>query len=169
MQLYRRLDQSVWRTSFQWIGARVRPTALVAAGVGILAWSAFSSPLPNPSQTARLNLLAAVFNVWGGAEFARIGRADSKHARSAVRRLFSVGASLGTANDTLREAVADGEPERVLSESRVMISQVESVQRHLFDAIGDWDDVHTEALSDVLRGQQMASDTRLRSQGHDSG
>ncbi len=94
MQPYHRRNQTNWAFAFQWLRARAGAITLVLAGIGILVWTAYRSPQPSPNEMAMLALLAAVFNVWGGAEFAKIGRADPKHARSAVRRINNIGRNL---------------------------------------------------------------------------
>jgi hypothetical protein len=116
---------------------------------------------------ALLALFASFFNIWGGAQFARIGKADPKHARSAVRRLYTLGGSLIVASDDLKEAVAAGDDQKVVQCAYVLVSQVEAAQAHLLDAIGDWDDVHPEALREVLRGQQLAQQARAGAARHD--
>jgi len=52
-----------------------------------------------------LVLLTALFNILGGNAFGRIGRADPKHARSAVRRLVSIGLALGAAQTEIEAAL----------------------------------------------------------------
>jgi hypothetical protein len=136
----------------------------MVAGVGILVWTAFRSPQPAPGEMALLALLASAFNIWGGAQFASIGKADAKHARSAVRRLYTVGRSMVVASDDLRVAMASEDQERAAQCVYVLISQVEAAHAHLIDAIGDWDDVHPEALREVLRRQALAD----RAQGHEA-
>jgi hypothetical protein len=37
-----------------------------------------------------------------------------------------------------------------------VLSQVDAAQAHLVDAIGDWDDIHSEALREVRRAQALA-------------
>jgi cobalamin biosynthesis protein CobD/CbiB len=72
MPTYPKRGRSRWKTIVQWIGARVGASMLVAAGVGILVWTAYRSPQPSPSEMALLALFASAFNVWGGAQFAKI-------------------------------------------------------------------------------------------------
>lgn len=152
MQAYLKRDQSRWETAFRWIGARVGATMLVVAGVSILVWTAYRSPQPSPSEMALLALFASAFNVWGGAQFAKIGKADPKHARSAVRRLLSIGQTLNLAGGSLQEAISQQDDFRIAVDARILVRQVDAAQLQLFDAIGDWDDVHPEALREVLHG-----------------
>lgn len=165
MQVYLKRDQSKWKTAYQWLTARAGATMLVAAGVGILVWTAFRSPQPNPSEMALLALFASAFNVWGGAQFAKIGKADPKHARSAVRRLLSIGQALNLAAASLQEAISQQDEPRIAVDAPILVSQAEAVQLQLFDAIGDWDDVHPEALREVLQGYS----TRLQDRAAGSG
>jgi hypothetical protein len=160
-------DPSRWTLIYRWITARLGATLLVVAGVGILVWTALRSPQPTPGEMALLALLASTFNIWGGAQFASIGKADAKHARSAVRRLYTVGRSMVVASDDLRAAMASEDQERAAQCVHVLISQVEAAQAHLIDAIGDWDDVHPEALREVMRRQAMAQRVQAIEAEHD--
>lgn len=105
---------------------------------------------------ALLALLASAFNTWGGAQFAKIGKADPNHARSAVRRLYTLGQALSVATDSVRDSVQGDEADRLAETAQVLVSQVDSAQLHLLDAIGDWSDVHPEALREVLRDHRLA-------------
>jgi len=152
---------------YKWFTARLGASILILAGVGILVWTAFRSPQPTPSEMALLALLASTFNIWGGAQFASIGKADAKHARSAVRRLYTLGESLNLASETLQTAMLTDEVQRVGECTQVLLSQVGSAQAHLLDAIGDWNDVHPEALREVLRGQILAQKAQEGATPHD--
>src|SRR3954470_11095749 len=114
MEPYRRQHLSKWQAVFRWAAARARATMLMLAGVGILVWTAYRTPQPTPGEMALLALFASLFNIWGGADFASIGRADPKYARSAVRRLYSIGANLAGATIALQESIALEEQERIL-------------------------------------------------------
>jgi len=60
---------------------------------------------PTVGESIFLVLLTALFNILGGNAFGRIGRADPKHARSAVRRLVSIGLALGAAQTEIEAAL----------------------------------------------------------------
>jgi hypothetical protein len=160
-------DSPWWIVLYQWVTARLSATMLVVAGIGILVWTAYRSPQPAPGEMALLALLASAFNIWGGAQFASIGKADAKHARSAVRRLYTLGRSLHVASLDLRVSLSSDEQQTVIECARVLLSQVDAAEAHLFDAIGDWDDVHREALREVLRAQAAAEREREGGAGRD--
>jgi len=101
-----------------------------------------------------------VFDVLGGIGFARIGKADPSHARSAVRRLYTVGVSLVVASDSLKEALESADQRQAIQRGYVLVSQIETAHEHLLNAIQDWEDVHPEALSEVRRGRRMAEEVR---------
>jgi len=163
MRRYSGTDLSRWAAAYGWVTARLGATMLVVAGVGILVWTAYRTPQPTPGELALLALLASMFNIWGGAQFASIGKADAKHARSAVRRLYTLGRSLDVASGDLRASLSTEDHQTVVECARVLVSQVDAAQAHLIDAIGDWDDVHREALREVRRAQALAE------QGGDTG
>ena len=167
MRQTRRSNPSALTVVYRWITARLGATMLIVAGVGILVWTAFRSPQPTPGEMALLALFASFFNIWGGAQFASIGKADAKHARSAVRRLYTVGRSLHAASGDLRTSLSSDDHQTVVECARVLLSQVDSAEAHLFDAIGDWDDVHREALREVLQAQAAVEREQQGEAGRD--
>ena len=160
MRLQLRSEPSPLALIYRWVTARLGATMLIVAGVGILVWTAFRSPQPTPGEIALLDVFASFFNIWGGAQFASIGKADPRHARSAVRRLYTVGTSLTAASDHLEAAIERGDEQQVLERALVMLSQVESARRQLIDAMDDWEDVHSEALREVRRTQARVESAR---------
>lgn len=139
---------------WRWVRPRAPWTLTIGAGVAVTIFlavrSADQTP-PSAAENAALVAIAAGLNIVGASGLSRIGRADPRHARSAVRRLISVGSTLATAQerlararrgeDDLRAAVTTAEAELV------------SIRPHLMDSVRDWNDVHNEALREVAQGE----------------
>lgn len=137
------------RVFFRWLRPRVLPAVLVVVGIGILTWLGIPRKTPlTRSEAAVLVLASSALNVAGGAVFGRIGRADPRHARSAVRRLLSLGQVLARAQERLRDS--QGETSGSAAPSQIVEAELEDSLAQIKDAINDWNDVHTEALREVV-------------------
>jgi hypothetical protein len=162
---------SMLRRFFGWVKPRTIPAGLILLGVMVLAWSAFlrtqSTPL-SATEAVLLVVLSSFFNIFGGAAFGRIGRADPKHARSSVRRLLTIGRTLTISEDRLTYAIQSGDPSRINAEASSAAMELRLLREHLADAIRDWNDVHPEALREVIyseRNEASYFDQRERAGG----
>lgn len=81
--------------------------------------------------------------------FARIGHVTPGHARSAVRRLVSVGRALRNVRDAIysENTSLDVDPRSLLAQ---VDASIEVLEDNLKDAISDWGDVHPEAVEYLL-------------------
>lgn len=77
------------------------------------------------------------------------------HARSAVRRLLTLGRTVGAARVRLSD-LDDGRGAR--SAAEIAAAELVAVQSQIFNAIEDWNDVHPEALREVLGSEQLGQD-----------
>jgi hypothetical protein len=144
------------RSFGRWLRPRILPSFLIAGGVAVAAFIAYRSGAEEPvtrAESASLVVAASALNVAGAALFARIGRADPKHARSAVRRLLTVGRMLGETQVRIEDETSQ---ERGTSKEFIeaVHTELEYSKRHLRDAIDDWNDIHREALREVLAEQE---------------
>jgi len=110
-----------------------QPTAQTAAEAGLVAF------------------VATVANILGSVAFARVGTVTPQHARSSVRRLLTLARSLATQYTRMTTVIADGNDRSTAIQARIMTAEVESALLTLRDAINDWNEVHGEALAEVLR------------------
>lgn len=95
--------------------------------------------------------VATVANILGSVAFARIGSVTPQHARSSVRRLLTLARSLATQYTRMNTALAAGNDRTTVTQARIMTAEVETALLTLRDAINDWNEVHGEALTEVLR------------------
>jgi hypothetical protein len=142
------------------------PSLLIAFGIGVAALLAYrgSQPsTPTSTEAAFLVLASSALNIAGAALLARIGRADPRHARSALRRLLSVGRDAGKATAELQLAIESEDAEHLRLTAASVHAHLESVQLHLSDAMLDWNDVHREALREVVReaGAEIQRETGM--------
>jgi len=123
-----------WRALGRWLRPRLVPALLILSGVGIAALIAYRSGQdepPSAAESAFLVLASSALSIAGAAMFARIGRADPRHARSAVRRLISIGRDAGLATQQLELAI-EADDIRALRNAAVTVNaQLVSMQLHL--------------------------------------
>jgi len=122
--------------------------------VGYLAYSSAQPTRQSPTDAAFVALLAALANVLAAFAFARVGTVTPTHARSAVARLLRVARTLTTRYTRMADAIQAGSDKTVAIEARVMNAEVLTAILTLNDAINDWNEVHGEALTEVLRDAQ---------------
>jgi hypothetical protein len=127
--------------------------------VGIVAYSAIRSTQPSPPTLAEavvLQVSAAVAGLSGGIVFGRIGRADPRHARSAVRRLVTIGRNVGLIEMRIQASLASSDKNQISSNNRAAAEVVSAVKLQIYDSILDWKDVHESAVDDLVPagGQQ---------------
>ena len=94
----------------RWARPRAPWAVTIAAGVAVTVFLAVRSTgksPPSDAENAALIAIAAGLNIIGASGLTRIGRADPRHARSAVRRLISVGTTVATAQERWLERVAE--------------------------------------------------------------
>ena len=136
---------------------RIDGALILVAAIAVTVWigvisSSKTSP-PSASELTVLLFVAAALQVWAGATFGRIGHVDPDKAKSAVRRLISIGIGIGE----LRSHLVGSESEP-LQQLRVLNARIEQgltiLTREVEDAVSDWNDVHAEALQNVLEELQ---------------
>lgn len=130
-------------TFWHWLKPRLGPSLLIAAGLVLLAWLGTRAAEPTPPTATEYGvvvLLSSALNIAGGASFARIGRVEPTHARSAVRRLLGIGMDLAVSQQLWRDEDPDSRRDALLA----------SMSGRLSSAIQDWEDVHPDALQEVL-------------------
>jgi hypothetical protein len=135
-----------------WLGPRWLPAVLVIAGIAGAAWIGYrsrSSTPPTATEASLLVVISGTLNIAGAALFAKVGRADPRHARSAVRRLLSVGQTLAVAHEELAQTSPMGKPE-LQTVAQVVDAHILDATREIRSAIEDWNDIHGEALREVL-------------------
>jgi hypothetical protein len=139
-----------WKTKLiPWLAPRWLPGLLVCVGLALAAWIGARSNDPKPpsfSETAVITLASSALSIAGGAAYGRIGRIEPGHARSAVRRLFRLGRDV---RGMRAEAIAC-EPFKSEEMLAHVISRLEGIEGVVVDAIADWNDVHPEALTQVM-------------------
>ncbi len=133
--------------------SRVDGVVILAIGIGVLVWAGLLSSSTHPPSTAELGVLltaAAVLQVWAGATFGRTGHVDPEKAKSAVRRLVTLGLTTQSLQVELESAVTSEDP----SQQRECVIRADEALSafgfHLTDAIADWTDIHAEALAETI-------------------
>lgn len=101
-------------------------------------------------DTTLFAVVTAVLGIAGAAAAGRVGRVDPSKARSAVRRLLTLGRTQGEDSLLLAEALESGDPIKLDRDARRVSANLLTGFRNLEDAIEDWNDVHPEALREVL-------------------
>ncbi len=137
-----------------WLGRRWLALVLTGASVLAVVYLALRSTQPTPQTAAEAGLVAfvaTVANILGSVAFARIGSVTPQHARSSVRRLLTLARSLATQYTRMTTVLADGNDRSAATQARIMTAEVETALLTLRDAINDWNEVHGEALAEVLR------------------
>lgn len=147
-----RSSRRLWR----WLAPRIAPSLFVIGGISLLVWTGVRATSvkqpPSEPEAAALVLLSSVFQITGGTLFGRIGRTDANHARSEVRRLITIGRSLGQSRNLLQSGDSND-----LSVDR----QLAGVSLQLEDAIRGWNDVHKEALDEVMELKNSLEEEEL--------
>lgn len=144
----------------------------MASGLGVLVWTGIISSSKSPPSTPELGVLltgAAVLQVAAGVTFGKVGHVDSDKARSAVRRLITIGFSLRLLR-TITEAALSQDDDVGLRTVVIRTDQgLRDISSHVVDAIADWTDVHSEALQNVVSSaeeqQRKLDGAEMRSNG----
>lgn len=122
-----------------------------------MVYLAYQSVQPKPqtvTDAVVFAVLAALANVFAAFAFASVGAVTPTHARSAVARLLRIARTLTTRYTKMTEELETGTDRAVAVEARVMTAEVLTAILTLNDAITDWNEVHGEALTEVLRDAQ---------------
>lgn len=98
-----------------------------------------------------MTLIAAVTNILGAYGFSRIGTVSPQHARSSVRRLVTLARTLNIRYQSMNVVLETGSERSKVTEASILAAEVGTAIWGLTDAINDWNEVHGEALAEVLR------------------
>lgn len=144
---------NTWRGIWLWLRPRIGAGLIIAGGVVATVWLAIRAQDTEEqlggSEAAYLALISSVLNVGGATLLARLGRADPSHARSAVRRLLDIIRMVQSAGQDLDKASRNanvGNVVGVVAAQRAIVS----IQVQLGTAVKDWNDVHPEALREIV-------------------
>ncbi len=105
---------------------------------------------PTGSALAAILAVAALFQIMGGAAFGRIGHVDEQKAKSAVRTLVLLGLNTASLAESLAGAAQGDDSEHLVRAALATAGQLALMGSFLENATQDWNDVHPEALVDVL-------------------
>ncbi len=137
-----------------WIQRRLVGLILIATSilaVGYLAWRTTQPTPASAGEAGIFTLIAGATNILGAFAFSRIGAVSPQHARSSVRRLRTLANILATRYDTMNTTLASGKDRTTIIQAQIMTAEVGAAVLGLTDAINDWNEVHAEALAEVLR------------------
>jgi hypothetical protein len=140
----------------QWLGARVFAFAFTIVSIAAIVYLAVRSTQkfqPSASEAAFVTLFATVTSLFGTAFFARIGRADPRQARSAVRRLLEIGLPLGKRLQRMDPLMGGGKDAEFIAEARSLAIEVEGALRGLQGSIAEWNSIHRYTLHEVMEEQ----------------
>jgi hypothetical protein len=147
-----------WRTrSWIWyLGhkPRVHGAVIVSVGIGFLVWAGWLSSQPNrtPSTPELITILgaAAALQIFGSATFGKVGHVDAEKAKSAVRRLITLGLLTARLRAELESSIESDDPTRIRDSVIRADEGFTALGTHLTDAIADWTDIHAEALEETI-------------------
>ena len=105
---------------------------------------------PSTEQVVAITLIALLGNLASGYAFSRIGHVNADYARASVRRLVTIARELTARHEAMGVAIRGGPDRAILIEARVIHASVEGAIHGLTDAMEDWNEVHREALREVL-------------------
>jgi Co/Zn/Cd efflux system component len=149
------VPQLLLRRAWRWLWPhRLAGFFLALINLGAVAYLAYKStqPAAPPSveQVVAITLIAFLANVISAFAFSRIGHVNADFARSSVRRLVTIARELRNRHEAMAAAIQGGTDRVILIEARVMHASVEGAIHGLTDAVEDWNEVHREALREVL-------------------
>jgi Co/Zn/Cd efflux system component len=133
----------------RWIGLVL--TAVSIAAVVYLAVRSTQSTPPSGTEAAFVTFFAAATNLLGVFAFSRVGTVSPQHARSSVRRLVTIARALTARYQNVSTTLDSGTEREKLIGASVLAAEVGTAILGITDAINDWNDVHPEALAEVLR------------------
>lgn len=147
----------MWGTFWDWAWRHRRyllAALVLAVGVGFAVFTGLrAAQTEDPASGGELGLyllITSALQVAGGIILGRVGRVEATHARSAVRRLGSVGQTVSALQVHVDEAHNAGDAPSVRRALIHVETGLESMSGHLYDAVRDWQDVHPEAVRDVV-------------------
>lgn len=135
---------------------RIVGTLSVVIGLGLTTYIGVvgtSTTPPTGDELAAVLFLAAIFQILGGASFGRVGYVNEQKAKSAVRSLVVIGNQIAGLSSDLRLGLALGD-ETLRSRAEVAAAQLQLIGVLVENSVQDWNDVHPEALIEVLAGHQ---------------
>jgi hypothetical protein len=86
----------------------------------------------------------------GAWAFSRIGTVSPEHARSSVRRLVTIARTLTARYQTITTVLEGTNDRAKITEASIITAEVSTAILGITDAINDWNEVHPEALAEVL-------------------
>jgi len=137
----------------RWLRPRVFPMVLVAAGILLAVWIAVRSSQPTPPNFAEYAVLtvgSSLASIFGGSLLGRVGRIDPMHARSVVRQLGTAGQQAYRTRTRLEIALESDEKAEMITAVGIATAQLEALEEQFTNAVLDWNDIHPEALRDVM-------------------
>lgn len=133
-------------TWWGWVVPRIAPSLFVLVGITILLWTAgratSTTTPPSGTEAVALALLSSILQITGGTLFGKVGRTDANHARSEVRRLMTIGGSIRQVRILLQSDT---------NHSFAAEQQLDLVTMQIQDSILGWNDVHKEALEELVK------------------
>jgi hypothetical protein len=133
----------------RWLGLSFIGVSIVA--VLYLAWRSTQPTPQTPAEAGVATLVIGVSNVLGAYAFSRIGTVSPEHARSSVRRLVTIAKTLTIRYRSINAALDGGTDRAKIIEASIISAEVGTAILGITDAINDWNEVHPEALVEVLR------------------
>lgn len=143
--------------ALEWVRRHRRHIAsllLVVAGISLAVITGLrglqTEDPPSAGELGLLLLVTSAFQVAAGIQLGRIGRVEATHARSAVRRLATVGQTIALMKGRVETATDGGDAASVRRTLWQIETGLGSVSAHLQDAVRDWQDAHPEAVREVI-------------------
>jgi len=159
---WKHFGQFIVRNKYGFVGAFVSAT-----GVAVAVWlGVLSSSVEHPPSTSDIVILLAgstTLQIVAGITFGRVGHVDVEKAKSAVRRLVSIGKSSAELREQMISALIKGSPD-LLHDAVVRGDEgLKLITQNIADSVEDWIDVHSSALTKLLA---EAEDRRRRIGGN---
>lgn len=155
--------------------ARINGGLLLVLGVGFAVFTAVrtavdpqSAGAPTQTEIVLLILVATVLQVGGGATFGRAGNVDPEKARASVRRLVTIGFDLQAMIISIEHGLETDTAGELRRSGITVDHGLRSAARHLEDSIKDWEDVHEEALAEVLEERTNSGPTTANGKSENS-
>lgn len=143
---------------------RISGVLISAVGIAVVSWygvisTSMSAP-PSTAETVVLITAASALQIWAGVTFGRVGHVDAEKAKSAVRRLITIGRTSAELRAEFEYAVGSGLVADFRNAAVRGDEGLRSLTRTIEDSISDWTDIHSEALSEVI-AQWKLQDEKL--------
>lgn len=143
--------------AWQWLQPRLTFLGSSLVSLIVLTVFAYNSTRQqlSPPETTAFALLTALLGIFATGSAARTGRVDPDKARSAVRRLLTLGRAQGDNLMRLQLALGTENAHLIEREARTVAEGLRIGGYEIKDAIADWQDVHPEALREVLEREGL--------------